>query len=496
MSPTNHGGKLRPPLSAPPIPSADLLAAETLPGTAIEESRTDAGRRVDPESWLPIEPSPADAEESDSSVLDPPTMLGLDPVSSIRTAYEGEGRPDSGGGRGDVSARRSSLDSTGLGSELGVSESGPRLLEVSTDSDLSSARSDLVGLFSTPPAPDPAESEAMGISPDASPGLRFDSGLVIAALESDAEEANGPVAESDEHTLLGRTRTLFRPKFEVLGVLGSGGMGTVFEAVHVELDRRVAIKVLNRAQSDPSIVQRMRREARVLAKIRHPGVVEIDDFDVTSDGRAFMVLEKLEGQDLESLLRDEGKLEPSSALLIGAQICEALAAAHAVGVVHRDLKPANIFVTERGARPRVKLLDFGAANLPDSARLTQIGMVVGTPSYMAPEQVFGETITTRTDLHAVGVLVYEMLTGSQPFAEGKLTEILTRVASVMPAELPEGLAGPETPAIWTTLERALAKKPEERWATADELHDALTAHALALDERREGWRLWPFSRRS
>jgi serine/threonine-protein kinase len=209
-----------------------------------------------------------------------------------------------------------------------------------------------------------------------------------------------------------------------LQLLAEGGAGQVYKAVHDELDKPVAIKVLHKDMStDLAYAARFRREARAAAKIKHPGVVEVTDFGATADGRLFLVMELIEGETLLEVIR-RGPLEPWRALEIAASICEVLHAVHEAGVVHRDVKPANVFLLER---ERVKLVDFGIARgdmLGGVQFITRTGRVIGTPGYMAPEQAKGQQVDGRTDLYSVGVVLYEMLTSVPPFAGDNPVEVL------------------------------------------------------------------------
>src|SRR5260221_5819205 len=200
-------------------------------------------------------------------------------------------------------------------------------------------------------------------------------------------------------------------------------MGAVYVAAHTTLDKRVAIKVLLPEMSlDRTVVTRFFNEAKAASAIRHPSIVEIYDFGYTPDQQAYIIMELLEGEGLSSRCSRAGKLEPRRAMLFARQIAGALAAAHELGIVHRDLKPDNVFIVpdpEVADRERIKLLDFGVAklhkNLEDTA-LTQMGAVLGTPTYMAPEQCLGAgSVDARADLYSLGCVLYEMLLGRPPF---------------------------------------------------------------------------------
>ncbi|MBI2374382.1 MAG: serine/threonine protein kinase [Deltaproteobacteria bacterium] len=265
---------------------------------------------------------------------------------------------------------------------------------------------------------------------------------------------------------------IFGPKYRVRSLIGEGATGMVYEAQHAFLDRLVAIKVLSPKSQDPRVIERFQREAKALGRIRDPGIIVIDDFDRAPDGRMYLVMERLVGEDLRAKLERERKLGGEEALEIGRSVADALSTAHAVGVVHRDLKPANVFLAKLGDRVRPKLLDFGTANLKDAAPLTQDGTVVGTPAYMSPEQVYGEAITERTDIHALSLVVYELLVGSHPFAVRSFEDTLTNVLKKVPDPLPDQLFGGLTAELSAVLAKGLEKDPAKRWATARELSRA------------------------
>lgn len=198
--------------------------------------------------------------------------------------------------------------------------------------------------------------------------------------------------------------------------IGGGGMGDVFEAQHRILDRRVAVKILHR--TTPEHTERFFNEAKVAASIRHPGVVEILDIGMDPDGRVFMIMELLEGKDLAFALIRKRRFEELEAVDVAIQIADALAAAHALGVVHRDLKPDNIFLTpsKRGDSVKASVLDFGVARAVEYGGMTKIGQILGTPQYMAPELHFGaDRADARSDIYSLGCILYEMVTGRPPF---------------------------------------------------------------------------------
>jgi serine/threonine protein kinase len=207
-------------------------------------------------------------------------------------------------------------------------------------------------------------------------------------------------------------------RYRILRVLGEGGMGTVYAAEHVEIGKTFAVKILHPQYSrQRDLVERFRREARAASRIGNPHIIDVTDFGTTEDGCAYFVMEQLDGIDLADVLSHERRLEPARAAQITIQICRALEAAHAAGVIHRDLKPENIFLVARDGRADfVKVLDFGIARSlgQDSSRLTNPGIAMGTPEYMAPEQALGGLADRRSDVYSVGALLYEMVTGVPP----------------------------------------------------------------------------------
>jgi len=261
-----------------------------------------------------------------------------------------------------------------------------------------------------------------------------------------------------------------------LGVLcGRGAMGDVYVATHVGTGRRAAVKVLTRDSArDPDSVRRFLREARIAASIDVPNVVKV--LEVGSDDAPvpFIAMELLEGRDLASILRKEKRLGLDELLPMLREIARGLDAAHAVGIVHRDLKPQNLYRADGPNGELVwKILDFGVSRIVDVDSSLTRGQAIGTPSYMSPEQARGGEVDQRADLFALGVLAYRAITGRPPFAGSEVPQILYRVVYGMPARASEIAAVPA--AVDDVLAVALAKRPEDRFATAGELVNALAA---------------------
>ena len=278
-------------------------------------------------------------------------------------------------------------------------------------------------------------------------------------------------------------------RYEIDSPLGAGGMGEVYRARDTELGRDVALKVLPDAVSnDHDRLKRFEREARVLAALSHPNVLTV--FDVGHEnGRAYLVSERLEGATLEAHLQ-AGPLSLREALGFGVQIARGLATAHARGIAHRDVKTRNLFVTTSGA---LKILDFGLAHMdsPSSvsgasteSSLTGPGALLGTASYMSPEQAKGGTGDARSDIFSLGVVLFEMLGGQHPFRRESQTETLSAILRDDPPPL--GRLGASVPEpVEVLVRRCLAKRPEDRFQTAGDLAFALEAVATGGGARRK-----------
>src|SRR5215212_4603716 len=258
-------------------------------------------------------------------------------------------------------------------------------------------------------------------------------------------------------------------RYEVGRLLGVGGMAEVFEGRDRLLARRVAIKVpLSQHAHDPDFAQRFRREAQAAASLSHPGVVAVYDTG-SENGTHFIVMEYVDGRTLKDVIRDEAPLYPDRAAEICADVCAALAAAHARGLVHRDVKPANIMLMPDG---RVKLMDLGIARVAAGETATQTATMLGTAQYLSPEQAQGQAVDPRSDLYSLGCCLYEMLTGTVPFTGATPVAIAYRHVREDPT--PPRQLNPDVPRPLEAITlKAMAKLPDNRYQTAAELHDDL-----------------------
>ncbi len=262
-------------------------------------------------------------------------------------------------------------------------------------------------------------------------------------------------------------------------LIASGGHGSVYEAEHRILGRRAAVKVLHAHLADQGeMLQRFVREARIVNQLRHPHVVDIYDFGMLGDGSPYYVMELLEGRTLSQLVQERGRMSAERALACLEPVCEALEAAHRAGVIHRDLKASNVMVLEEGEHPRVKLLDFGIAKVlqvsegqPAQAGLTQAGQRLGTAFAMAPEQLRGGPVHAATDVYALGVLLFQLLTGRYPFHSKDRME-LERLHLEAPPPRPSDSA-PVPPAVDGVVLRCLEKEAERRFSSSAAFLSAL-----------------------
>ncbi len=282
--------------------------------------------------------------------------------------------------------------------------------------------------------------------------------------------------------------------YRVICVLGRGGMGMVYKVEHTLLRKEFAMKVLLKDVhlGDPDAARRFVREARAAARVKHDCIVDVSDFGSFSDGRHYLVMQLLSGNSIEDIMDRRGAIEPLRALTLMREVASALAAAHAAGIVHRDVSPSNIFVDVVEGEERVKVVDFGAASLPDADQKDvpdgPPGMVVGTPYYMAPEQAQALPTDSRSDMYSFAVVLYELVSGRVPFEGETARDIVMKHILEAPPPLwtPEGGDVPEE--LWLVIQKMLAKKPEDRYSTTDAVIAELDRMTTLL--QRKGWRRW------
>ena len=292
-------------------------------------------------------------------------------------------------------------------------------------------------------------------------------GTDLRGLSGTSDTLDGPLKE---RTIDGRYR--------ILEKLGEGGMGAVYKVEHVRMGKMAALKLMRPDHAvDKALKGRFLQEARVVARLSHPNTVQVFDSGELEDGGLFIVMEYVPGKDLAWHLRAHGAMGEAQAVNIGVQLCKSLQEAHEAGIVHRDLKPANVMLVRhrKSGDDQVKLLDFGIAKLQEAeGRKSTTGDFVGTPAYMSPEQIRGETLDARSDLYSLGCLLFELVTGRQPYDGPTPISILTQHHE---APIPRVLeARPEaqiSPAFQQLIERAMAKTPEGRWADAEGMRAAL-----------------------
>jgi serine/threonine-protein kinase len=277
-------------------------------------------------------------------------------------------------------------------------------------------------------------------------------------------------------------RDILGGQFQILQKIGSGGMGAVYRASQPAMNRMVAVKILHpKLANRKDLVSRFRREARAMSHLTHPNTVKVLLYGELEDGSLYIVMEYLEGRNLNQVVRKEGPLPVERAIPVLIQVCGALQEAHLQGIVHRDLKPENIFLsTNGGLKDYPKVLDFGLAKVterelrPGSIMLTQEGMVFGTPEFMSPEQAQGKVLDARSDIYSLATILYEVLTGKLPFDARTPMEYIQMHVTKPPVPLDDRLPGRRFPAgLGAVLAKALEKRPEDRYASALDFAEAL-----------------------
>jgi serine/threonine protein kinase len=281
-------------------------------------------------------------------------------------------------------------------------------------------------------------------------------------------------------------RSILNGQFLIEQKIGSGGMGAVYRASQPAMNRQVAVKILHpKLTNRKDLASRFRREARAMSHLTHPNTAKVFLYGELEDGSLYIVMEYLEGKNLNQVVRREGPLPLERAIPVLVQVCGALQEAHSQGIIHRDLKPENIFLsTNGGMKDYAKVLDFGLAKVterelrPGSIMLTQEGMVFGTPEFMSPEQAQGKKLDARSDLYSLATILYEVLTGKLPYDAKTPMEYIQLHVTKPPIPLDERIPGKRfPPGLSDVVMKALEKKPEARFASALEFGEALRPFA-------------------
>ena len=295
------------------------------------------------------------------------------------------------------------------------------------------------------------------------------------------ENGGGPAKDGPQAPAPGLIGTTLDGVYAIKRLIAEGGMSAVYEAVQVRLNQRVAVKVMARElASNPEALARFRREAEIASRLRHPHLVTVMDFGTAPDGQPYLVMEHLEGIDLDQRIRKVGSLPLDAVVNITQQVASALGAAHDEGIVHRDLKPANLFLVELPGEPDfAKVLDFGISKIrAATTQLTKASAIIGTPNYMSPEQATGmiDEIDHRTDQWALACIVWEMLSGRPPFASDDVSAVFYQVIHLEPQPL-RNRAPELPPAVETVLRKALSKNQTDRFASVKDFANALAGAA-------------------
>ena len=320
----------------------------------------------------------------------------------------------------------------------------------------------------------------------------------LAKKEADPSDTDSlpptvPPAAPDEgaaHTGRYAAGAIIAGKYQLVSVLGEGGMGSVWVAKNRTLDVEIALKLMRAelAENVEGIAERMLQEARAAASIGHPAIIQVFDFGFSEAGDPFIAMELLRGESLAELLRRRGRLTPVRAAQTLLPIADALAAAHAAGIIHRDMKPENCFLSRLGDNKRLqpKVLDFGIAKLEQRAqdRLTKDGSLIGSPAYMAPEQLRGDPdVDARVDVWALCVVLYQMVSGRRPFEGDSYHASMWNVANAEPRPLAEHEV--DEPELWAIIHRGLAKDREQRFSSMRELGAELARWLIARDVQED-----------
>ncbi len=262
----------------------------------------------------------------------------------------------------------------------------------------------------------------------------------------------------------------FGGRYEFISLVSSGGMGVIYKAKQLLLNKDVAIKMLHSHLASEQAIARFQQEAKAASTLDHPGIITVHDFGISEHGQAYMVMDYVEGKPLSAVIEDEGQLDCARAFQIFIQICNAVEHAHSKGILHRDLKPSNIMISDTSDGIQTKLVDFGIAKIHDQISLTQTGDVLGSPPYMSPEQCRGHNIDRRSDIYALGCVMYEALTGHPPFTGASLVEIIFKQINEKPLSITKSRPDLKFPsALAQIINTTLEKDPNDRYQTVEKI---------------------------
>jgi eukaryotic-like serine/threonine-protein kinase len=299
-----------------------------------------------------------------------------------------------------------------------------------------------------------------------------------------------PEIQERPEDLLGK---IIAERYELLEIIGQGGIGVVYKARHTLMNRIVAFKMLrSESLKDERNRKRFQQEAEAMSKLSHPNIVSVFDFGFTQDDSAFLVMDFLDGKDLDTLIQEEGYLTPEEVAPIFIQICDAMTLSHTQGIIHRDLKPGNIIVVREGKESVAKLVDFGMAKFETqkdrkAQSLTRPGEVFGSPYYMSPEQCIGAELDARSDIYSMGVLMYEAVTGQPTFLANNMVEMAQMHIYEKPKEISKVIQDPDFPeGMQKIIFKALEKNVNDRYQCTEELKQALMAFSKFWRDKTGG----------
>jgi len=479
------GTRVEAPAAAPPSAKAPPKLSLDAPSSV--SSPASGPHRMSP----PVKPAPISLDVKTHVNLDPTTTrpgVGPGPQAGSKPASKLGSRTDSKPGALKPQA------TTLVGQKLDARPSDPRLENKLAKID-PKLGAKVAALASSNPALDQTLLAPKTSSPSAPVPAAISGGSLSAPIPASAAAPPANAARPERKSegsgsrddMVGRT---LNKRYVVGEKVGEGGFGAVFRGKQLATGREVALKILHPYNlGDPTIVARFRREAEACSLLRNPHTVITYDFDETEDGVLYLAMEMLHGRSLHHLERSEGHLEPDRVLRIIDQVAEALGEAHQHGIVHRDMKPENVFIEDRGGEDYVKVLDFGIAKMMTDERgqaaLTAVGQTLGTLEFMSPEQLRGLPLDGRSDIYALGIMAYEMLTGDLPFKDAKTPVQIINFHMQKPAPPPSRLKPAlNIPSyVDEVILKMVAKAREDRFAETNALREHIARVLKGADKR-------------